>query len=388
MSAGRAVELAEREYPGVVALRRALHHDPELSHREERTSARVAEELRAVGVPVERPTPTSVLGRIRTGRPGPVLVLRADLDALPVHEATGLPFASANPGVMHACGHDGHTAVLLGVARALAPLADELVGEVRLLFQHAEEPLPSGAPELIERGVLDGAGAVIGQHLWTPLPVGRVAVPDGPLMASTDYFDITITGRGGHAGLPHQVVDPITVGAALVPAVQQLAARCAAPSEPVVVAVTAFRAGEHNAVVPDSAVLRGTVRAFREEPRAAVEAGIERVTRGVAAAHGAQARVDYQHGSPPVCNDPELAGAARGIVGRGPDALAEVDPVMAGEDFAWYQRHLPGVFALVGAGGTERTDYPHHHPRFDIDERALLVGLRFFLGMVLDRCAR
>lgn len=390
-SASAAVaELAEREHPRVIALRRELHQHPELSYQETRTAARVEAELRAAGVQTSRPTATSVVGRIRTGRDGPVLVLRADLDALPVQEETGLPYASRHPGVMHACGHDGHAAVLIGVARALASVSEGLAGEVRLVFQHAEEPLPSGAPELIERGVLDGADAVVGQHLWTPLASGTVAVPAGPLMASTDYFEITIVGRGGHAGLPHEVVDPIAVGAQVVSGLQQLATRVAPPTEPLVVAVTAFSAGEHAAVVPDTATLRGTLRTFDESLRRTVARRIEEIARGTAATYGADARTAVQYGSPAVVNDPALAASAQRIVRTwlGEPALAAVDPVLAGEDFAWYQQHVPGVFFLVGAGPKDRPSYPHHHPRFDIEEQALAVGLRLLLGMALEVCGR
>src|SRR5690606_29877935 len=259
-----------------------------------------------------------------------------------------------------------------------------------LVFQHAEEPLPSGAPELIERGVLDGADAVVGQHLWTPLASGTVAVPAGPLMASTDYFEITIVGRGGHAGLPHEVVDPIAVGAQVVSGLQQLATRVAPPTEPLVVAVTAFSAGEHAAVVPDTATLRGTLRTFDESLRRTVARRIEEIARGTAATYGADARTAVQYGSPAVVNDPALAASAQRIVRTwlGEPALAAVDPVLAGEDLAWYQQHVPGVFFLVGAGPKDRPSYPHHHPRFDIEEQALAVGLRLLLGMALEVCGR
>ncbi len=376
--------LVARERERMTLLRRELHENPELSYQEHETAARIEHELRAAGLDPTRPTETSVLCRVRTGRPGPVLMLRADMDALPVREDTGHSFASRNDRVMHACGHDGHLAILVGVARALGALAGRLTGEVRLLFQHAEEPLPSGAPELIEHGVLDGVDAIVGLHLWSSLPVGRIAATAGPTMASTDYFDITITGRGGHAGMPHDTVDPISVGAHLVTSLQHIVAREANPADALVVAVTGFHGGEHNAVVPESARLHGTVRALDERVRRAAALRIDEVARGVAATHRAEAEVSYTFGSPAVVNDAELAAVGQRVVSHhvGPDALVEPAPVMAGEDFAWYQERVPGMFFLVGAG----KPYPHHHPRFDIDEDALPVGMTLLLGMVLAQC--
>lgn len=380
-----ALVARERDY--MIGLRRHLHQRPELSYVEFQTAAKVEEELRSAGFATSRPTETSVLCRVPTGRPGPVLMLRADLDALPVREETGLPFAARHDGVMHACGHDGHVAILVGVARALGALGDWLRGEVRLLFQHAEEPLPSGAPELIDIGVLEDVDAIAGLHLWNSLPVGQVAAPAGPLMASTDYFDVTIAGRGGHAGLPHDSVDPIAVGAHVVTNLQHIVSRECDPTDPLVVAVTGFRAGTHNAVVPDSADLSGTVRALDEQLRQRAEDRIGHIARTIASAHRAQAEVSYRRGSPAVVNDPVLADLTRRSVRQhlGPDALVDVDPVLAGEDFAWYQQRIPGMFVLVGAGGRhpDRVWHPHHHSRFDFDEDALATGMTVLLGMVL-----
>ncbi|MEO3755225.1 amidohydrolase [Streptomyces sp. B6B3] len=377
--------LVAREREHMTRLRRHLHQHPELAYQERETAARVEHELRSVGFTPTRPTETSIVCRVPTGRPGPVLVLRADMDALPVREDTGHSFASRNDGVMHACGHDGHMAVLVGVARAVRTLAGRLAGEVRLLFQHAEEPLPSGAPELIGKGVLDGADAIVGLHLWSSLPLGRVCASAGPLMASTDYFDITITGRGGHAGLPHDTVDPIAAGAHTVTNLRQIVARESNPADALVVAVTGFHGGEHNAVVPETARLYGTVRALDERVRRTTADRITRIARSVAATHRAEAEVAYTFGSPAVVNDPTVAAVGQRVTRQhlGDDALVEMDPIMAGEDFAWYQERIPGLFLLVGAG---RPDHPHHHPRFDFDEDALGVGMTLLLGIVLARC--
>lgn len=372
--------------PGVVEMRRHLHRHPELAFRETRTAAYVERELRALALEPCHPTPTSVLARLRTGRPGPVLVLRADLDALPVGEETGLPFASEVDGVMHACGHDGHTAVLLAVARVVAGLGEDLRGEVRFVFQHAEEPIPSGAPELVAAGVLDGATAVAGLHLWSPLPTGQVAVPAGPLMASTDYVDIVVSGRGGHGGIPHEVVDPVAAAAQVITGLQHLVARETDPLQPAVVSVTGVDAGRSHNVVPERVTLHGTVRALDESVRHTLLARIDSLASGVATAHRASAETTVSLGPPAVTNDAALAELARSSVDAvlGAEACADIQPVLAGEDFAHYQREVPGVFLLVGAGGPDA--YPHHHPRFDIDETALEPAVRVMTDLVARVC--
>lgn len=381
-------ELVAKARPSLIDLRRRFHRRPELSYQEVGTSALVEEELRALGLNPVRPTSTSVMATIATGRPGPVLALRADLDALPVQEATGLEFASANEGVMHACGHDGHLAVLLTTARIVASMTDRLGGEVRLIFQHAEEQVPSGAPELVAAGVLDGADAIAGLHLWTPLPTGAVAVPAGPLMASTDYFDITVRGRGGHAGLPHQVIDAVAIGAQIVGNLQHVVARETDPLRSLVVSVTGFHAGELNSIVPETATLHGTIRAFDEPLRRATAGRVEKLAAGIAAAHGAETETVFRFGPPAVINDASLADVAARVVRRrlGAAALVDADPVMAGEDFACYQQTVPGVFVLVGAGTPGEPAFPHHHPRFDIDEEALPMAVEILTGIVTDLC--
>lgn len=376
----------------VVAWRRHLHAHPELSFNELETARYVREVLEGFGgLEVVSPTVTSLMARLVTGRPGPVLALRADMDALPVTEETGLPFASTNRGVMHACGHDGHTAILLGVVHELLAMRDQLGGEIRFLFQHAEELNPGGAEEMVQWGVMDGVDRVLGAHLWAPLAPGEVAVIEGAAMASPDPFWITIRGKGGHAAIPHETVDPIAVGAQVVANLQQVVSRGVDPIENAVLSVTQFHAGTTHNVIPEVAELTGTVRTFDAALRTAIPARMERIIRGVTAAHGAEYEFTYERGYRPVVNDVtvtrELADVVRAVCGA--EALVPMRPTMGGEDFSAFQQKAPGTFFFIGAGrAVDGAVHAHHHPKFDIDERALETGVRIFAEAARRYCAR
>ena len=368
--------------------RRHLHAHPELSFEEVETSRFVEETLRAFGgLDVERPTPTSVVAHLR-GRPGgKVLALRADMDALPIHEENDVPYASTRPGVMHACAHDAHTAILLGAARILTERRDELAGEVRFVFQHAEELPPGGAQELVDAGVMDGVDAVIGIHLFSSVPVGQVAAQPGPLLAIADTFRIEVHGRGGHAASPHETVDPIVIAAQVVTNLQHLVSRTVDPLDQGVVSVTRISGGTAKNVIPETVELIGTVRTFKPQTKTALIAGIERVLRGVTEAHGATYSFDYEDGYAAVVNDPEVAalveGAARAELGDG--AVTRIDPVMGGEDFSAYLQRAPGAFFIVGTRNDAiGASFPHHHPRFAIDEASLRDGIAVFARVALD----
>jgi amidohydrolase len=363
-----------------VAWRRHLHAHPELSFCEHQTARFVRETLESFGgIEIDCPTPTSVVARLRSGQPGPMLALRADLDALPIQEESGVAFASETEGVMHACGHDGHTAMLLAVARLLGVRRAELRGEVRFLFQHAEEVPPGGATELVAAGALDGVDAVLGGHLISTLEVGKVAVLDGACTASVDTFSATIHGRGGHAAFPHKTVDPIAVSAQAISNLQHVVSRNTSPLDRIVVSVTRIAGGTADNVIPETAEFGGTVRTYRQEVRELTRETIARLLDGVTAAHGATYELDYLEGPAPVVNDPNLAAIVRQAAGA--DRVAESEPLMAGEDFSAYLRVAPGCFFFIGAGN-ERA-FPHHHPRFTIDERALAVGIETFTRAAL-----
>ncbi len=310
-----------------IAWRRHLHANPELSFAEHETSRFVEETLHSFGAfDIERPTPTSVVARLRGDRPGKVLALRADMDALPIQEEVDLPFASRVAGVMHACAHDGHTAMLLATAKLLAARRGELAGEARLVFQHAEELPPGGARELVELGVLDGVDAVVGAHLMSTYQVGTVAAQPGALMAAADTIEIEIVGQGGHAAYPHTTVDPIVVAAQAVTAVQQIVSREVDPLDNAVVSITQVHAGTADNVIPESVRLRGTVRTFRPESRAAVRDAIERIVRGVTEAHRAGYRFVFEEGYEAVVNDAGVAALVADAARRelGDEMVVEV----------------------------------------------------------------
>lgn len=372
----------------VIVWRRQLHMYPEIAFREHETARFIRQTLAGIdGLEVTRPTETSVMARLVCGRPGPVVAVRADIDALPILEENEHEYRSRNDGAMHACGHDGHTSIVLGLATLLARHRDALRGEVRFLFQHAEELAPGGAEEMVRQGVMDGVAHVIGLHLWSTLPVGMIGLIAGPAMASPDTFQCHVIGKGGHAAAPHQTVDPIVVGAQVVSALQHIVSRTVDPLDHVVVSVTQFIAGTAFNIIPNVAYLAGTVRTFDEVLRTRVPGLIERVIKGVTEAHGATYDFTFERGYRPVVNDAALTARLREVVTRtfGADVLESIRPSMGGEDFSAYQQKAPGVFAFVGAGNADAgIIHPHHHPRFQIDEAALEIGLRYLTAATLE----
>jgi len=365
----------------VIAWRRHLHRHPEPSYEERETARFIAETLEGLGgLEVTRPSDTSVVAHLRTRRPGRTLAIRADIDALPIREESGVEFASERDGVMHACGHDGHTAMLLGAAAELAGRAGELSGEVRFLFQPAEELPPGGAQALVAAGVLDGVDLVTGCHLWTPLPFGQVAAWPGPAMAAADFFRLAITGQGGHAALPHTAVDTVAVAAQVVTNLQHVVARRIDPLRSAVLSVSTFHAGDAPNVLPGRAELSGTVRTFDADLRARMPELLEDVARGVTSAHGAGYELRYTLGYAPVVNDPDATGFVRDALGD----VADMAPLMGGDDFSAYLAEVPGCYFFVGAGSEEAgATWPHHHPRFRIDERALETGVRLHVDVAV-----
>jgi len=372
----------------VVGWRRHLHMHPELSYHEEQTAQFVYDTLRAMGgFEVSRPTKTSVVARLRGLHDGPVLAMRADMDALPILEKNEVEYASRAPGVMHACGHDGHTAMLLGAATALGQLRERLHGEVRLLFQHAEELYPGGAVEMVAAGVTDGVDMVIGSHLWLPMEFGKVGVASGPLMASPDVFDLVIQGKGGHAAAPHETVDAIAVAAQVVTNLQHIVSRNVDPIERAVVSVTRIAGGTTYNVLPGSVELAGTIRTFDPGLREQIPALLERIVKGVTTAHDATFTLTFDRGYRPVVNEARATAFMQRVVERtlGAAALVEARPTMGGEDFSAYLQTTPGCFFFIGARNEARgIVHPHHHEQFDIDERALESGVAIFIGAALE----
>ena len=358
----------------LVATRRDIHQHPELGFEEMRTAGLIAERLRALNYQVSPGIgKTGVVGLKRNG--GRCVLLRADMDALPVEEANAVPYRSRQTGKMHACGHDGHVAIGLEVARRLAPL--ELAGSVKFAFQPAEE-VSNGAQAMINDGVLDKpkVDAAFGIHLWNDLPVGTIGIMAGPMMASVDLFEIEVLGRGGHAAAPHQTIDPVLVAAHVITALQSLVSRRRDPLAEAVVSVTEIHAGRAFNVIPDRANLRGTVRTFgghffEDAPRL-----VEETAQGVAAAFGARATVNYRRLSAPVINNEELSvlmrDVAAGVIGAG--NVRQGVRTMGGEDMAYFLASVPGCFAFVGSAPKGGGASPHHSPTFDIDEESLVIG--------------
>ncbi|MDQ0412245.1 M20 family metallopeptidase [Mesobacillus stamsii] len=375
--------LAEEISDQVIEWRRYLHSHPEPSFHEQETAQFVFDTLSGFdGLVLSRPTETSVMARLIGTQPGKVLAMRADMDALPITEENDFEFKSQNPGVMHACGHDGHTAMLLGTAKVLSSLKDQMKGEVRFLFQHAEELYPGGAEEMISAGVMDGVDLIIGTHLWAPTPVGKVGVVYGPMMAAPDTFWITVKGKGGHAALPHQTIDSIAVAAQIVTNLQHIVSRNTDPLDNLVLSVTQFLGGTTHNVIPGSVQLCGTVRSFDPALRESMPAKMERIIKGITDAHEASYDFKYEFGYRPVINDEEVTKVIEETVREvfGDETLDLMKPNMGGEDFSAFQQKAPGCFFYVGAGNEDKgIVYPHHHERFTIDEDSLEIGVKTFL---------
>jgi amidohydrolase len=374
--------------PEIVALRREVHQDPELAFEERSTARRVTAFLEGRGLTLR---PVARTGVVATARPeagrGPVVLLRVDMDGLPIQEQNEVPYASRNPGVMHACGHDGHVAMGAGAARLLP--SRRLPGEVRVLFQPAEEG-EGGAQAVLADGALEGVGTVLGVHLWNELPVGTLGVKAGPLMAAVDRLRIVIRGRGGHGAQPHRAADPIVAAAHVITALQTVVAREVSPVQPAVVTIGAVRGGEAFNVIPDEVVLMGTIRTFDAELRRSMPDRLRRIVGGVAEALQCRAEVEVKPGNPAVINDArvaEIAGrAAARVVGE--KGVVSPEPTMGGEDMALYFERVPGCFVFVGSASPERgLAEPHHSPRFDFDERALAIGCEFLLEAAAEAMA-
>ena len=379
--------------PSVIADRRYLHQHPEVAYGEEQTARFVADRLRALGADdIRTGIATTGVTALIHGTAGTAtrrtVLLRADMDALPIQEANEVAYRSQSPGVMHACGHDGHVAILLGAARLLRERRHRFAGTVKLCFQPAEEAPPGGALPMIEAGVLDdpAVDAAFGLHLIQSLPVGIVGVRPGAVNATGTYFRIVVHGRGGHASKPHQAVDPIVVGAQLVTALQTLVARETDAMAPAVVTVSGFHAGDGIAVIPARAELRGTIKAFSHDVRDALVERLEALVRGIAAAMRAEVDVVFEPGYPVNSNDATLTQLVRAaaVEAVGPDQVIDGPAVMASDDMGHFLQRVPGCFFFVGSGN-EATGviWPHHHPRFDIDEAALAVGVEVLTGTAL-----
>lgn len=388
----QAKEIAARIQPELVELRRYFHQHPEPSWEEVNTAWRIVEELEKLGVSVERKAKTGVVGTLKGSKPGRTVALRADadIDALSIKEETGLPFASQNEGYMHACGHDAHITCLLGAAKILSQLKDEIGGTVKFIFQPAEE-LAQGAKKLVEEGVMDGVEGIFGLHVWSDLAAGKISIDPGPRMASCDRFVITIEGKGGHGSAPHQGVDAVVVASAVVMNLQTIVSREINPLEPAVVSVGKIVGGDRFNIIASQAVLDGTCRCFNPEIRKNLPDIIRRIAEKTAATFRDEAKVEYHFMCPPTINDEGLVLLAKNTVKKlyGEDALATMPLLTGSEDFSYYAEKAPAVFAFLGVCNPEKgACFPQHHSHYTIDEDVLQVGAALYAQFALDFLAQ
>jgi len=379
-------ELVEKNKDEIISLRREFHKNPELSWEEIRTGNRICEELTKLNIKIKRVAKTGVLGILKGSKSGKTVALRADMDALPIQEANNIPYKSKKEGVMHACGHDGHTAMLLGAAKILSQMRDKIKGTVIFIFQPAEEKA-QGASKIIEEGAIKGIDAILGIHLWADLPVGKVSLEPGPRMASTAMFKITIKGKGGHGSRPHQGVDAIMAASAVVMNLQSIVSREISPLDPAVVTIGKFNGGEAWNILCDKVILEGTTRCFNNQIGNKYSTIMERMIKRTANAYRAEGKLEYTILTPVLINDLNLSNISSQalIKNFGEESIVKLEKTMGGEDFALYAQEIPSIFALVGARNEDKgAKYPHHHKNFNIDENALIIGTSLYSQFALD----
>lgn len=376
----------DEHFKDVQGWRRHLHKYPELSFEEQNTSIFIEDKLKSFGLPVRTQVGGyGIVAELKGKQSGPTIALRADFDALPIQEENDTPYASVNRGVMHACGHDGHTAALLGVAQLLSKYQSQLRGKILFVFQPAEEKPPGGAKFMVEEGILDEVDYVFGAHLASDIPIGQVAVGAGYQMAAVDKFTITIQGKGGHGARPQDSIDPIVIGTEVVQSLQKIVSRRVDPLKSAVVTIGMFQAGVAFNVIPDKAKIEGTVRTFDEDVRNAVEKEIHSIVAGITSANQAEYELDYLRGYPALYNHVEETKTVQEILKDvfDEDGVIALRPSMGAEDFAYFLKEKRGTYFKVGSRNQdEGTHYPHHHPKFDIDERALLNIEKAFIKII------
>ncbi len=397
MEARTFTEKAEAHHDEMVEIRRHLHRNPELSFQEHETTQFIIDKLKALDIQVDRPLDTGCVGIIEGGKPGNrVVALRADIDALPIAEEGEhkQDFLSQNEGVAHCCGHDGHTANMLGTAQILSELKEEIEGTVLLIFQPAEEKLPGGGRLLCETGYLQekGVDVIYGLHSYPNLEPGQIAIRKGPMMARPDEFKIEIIGKGGHAAAPHQAVDPIVMASQVVDQIQSIVSRNVDPTEPAVVTVGKISGGSAHNIIPEKVEMLGTVRTFGQETADMIRDRIEAIVKGVTEAAGGAYTFDFDYGYPAVIN---TDWATENVINsasqlRGDENVKLLDnPIMAGEDFAFYQQEFPGAFFFLGSGRKETgSTYSWHHSQYNIDEECFKTGASLMASLVFQNIGK
>ncbi|MDX2076237.1 MAG: M20 family metallopeptidase [bacterium] len=380
---------AEAMREKLIALRRDFHQHPELAFQEVRTSGIVADELRKMGMEVQTGVgKTGVVAILEGDKAGPTVLVRADMDALPIHEENKTDYVSQFDGKMHACGHDGHTAIALGVAQLFVNHKENLKGRIKFVFQPAEE-IGSGATAMIKDGVLENPrpDVSLGLHLWNTMPLGVLGVADGPVMAGSSSLTMTITGKGGHAAIPHDCIDPVPVAAQIILALQTIVSRNISPQESAVVSITKMSASHADNIIPEQVTLGGTMRFFRVETRDLIEKRIREIATGIATGMNCTIEFQFHHATIPVINNPNVSAKAREtfkrIAPNNPMVMQE--PTTGGEDMSLLMNDIPGMFFFVGSANEERgLNYGHHHPKFDFDEDVLPLSVALLASAVAD----
>lgn len=385
------IEEARAINPQLIDIRRAFHRDPEISNQEERTAEKILKSLEEIGGFEIRSGigGHGILADLRGENTGKNIALRADMDALSIQEETGLPFSSQNPGIMHACGHDGHMTCLLGAAKLLKAHQSQLQGSVRLIFQPAEEMAPTGgARKMIEGGALEGVDAVFGLHVWPNLPIGKIGTRPGSLMAASDHFSITIKGDSAHGAMPQLGHDALVAGAQFISAVQSIVSRNTDPLEACVVTIGVCRAGTRYNIVPGSCYLEGTVRTYSPEVRKNTEVRMRQLLAGICAAMECEAEISYENGYPALRNNPRMAEYMIEEITKlfgAENAVKMERPAMTAEDFAFYLEKVPGAFAWLGTQATDDSEcWPLHSSHYKSNEDALWRGAAFLASLALN----
>lgn len=377
----------EEQFTSMQEIRRYLHMHPEVSYKEHETVEYICNFYDEFDIPYEKNIGgNGIVARIEGGLPGKTVALRADFDALPIQEETGVAYQSTVPNVSHACGHDGHTATLLVLAKTLFQHREQLAGNYVMIHQHAEEVTPGGAKAMVEAGCLEGVDAVFGTHLWSQFDAGTIQTRPGAMMAGADSFTLTLHGVGGHGAMPHTTVDTVTLGAQIVTALQQVASRRIDPTSPVVLTVGSFHAGDAFNIIAGSAELKGTVRTFDVEVREQVIVEMKRIIKGLCEAADATFTFNYTRGHPPVINDALMAQHVLETAQHVPNVKAAqiMDANMVGEDFSYYLNARPGAFFFTGAKPVDGPAYAHHHPKFNFEEYAMVAAAQTLAAVAIN----
>jgi len=374
----------ERLREQLIEWRRDFHRHPEVAYQEHRTSSVIRKFLEGLGIPVSSCAETGLRGMLEGKPGGKTVALRADMDALPLKEEGDRDYISENPEACHACAHDGHMAILMGVAQLLTERKDKFQGKVVFLFQPSEERIPGGAKRMIEEGALQGVDAVFGLHLWQLLPTGTIGIVKGAMMAAPDKFSITVIGKGGHGSMPQETVDPILVASHLVANLQSIVSRNVDPLKSAVVSLGTIEGGTIYNIIPCEVSMTGTVRAFDPELREFMEKKAKEIAEGTCQTFGAKCEYEYERGYPPLINHGPLTDLVTEVAKKtlGKESIKDIDPVMGGEDFAYFLQEVPGAFLFFGMG--DGMKFPHHHPGFDMDERALPQATLLMSSLALE----